>query len=283
MKKVFNDQSAIAHLWANQSQTEARNSNNSFYFYGPTIYSYGSHFAIAKHVTNEAGEIATLFTTRGYSNTTAKHINITRQAARHKNLIFCPFPTGSAAENFTRWFADISIEAHKLQTARKPEKYLNEIAHYSNLVTKYSQFFSVDIPVTLREIMAISNKAEYLEFNNKLAAYKKQEEKRKAAEQKKQFKKQLQKFMNFEINRIYSDIKKDYLRFNKAENKIETTQAVQIPVEAAKRLYLAIANNTVKIGDTILSYSIDYIDNKTVKIGCHNFDKKHLLLTGKNL
>lgn len=283
MKKVFTDQSAIAHLWANQSQNEARNSNYSFYFNGSTIYSYGSHFAIAKHVTNEAGEVATLFTTRSYSNTTAKHINITRQAARNKNLIFCPYPTGSHAENFQRWFADISIEANKLQAARKPEKYLNEIAHYSNSVTKYSQFFSVEIPVTLREIMAISNKAEYLEFNTKLAAYKKAEEKRKAAEAKKQFKKQLQKFMNFEINRVYSDIKKDYLRFNKDQNRIETTQAVQIPVEAAKRLYLAIVNNSVKVGDTILSYSIDYIDNKTVKIGCHNFDKKHLIETGKNL
>lgn len=283
MKKVFNDQSTIAHLWANQSQSEARNSNNSYYFYNNIIYSYGSHFAISKHTTNEAGEVATLFTTRSYSNTTAKHINITRQAARHKNLIFCPFPTGSHAENFTKWFNDISIEAHKLQTARKPEKYLSEIAHYSNLVTKYSQFFSVEIPVTLREIMAISNKAQYLEFNTKLAAYKKADEKRKEAEQKKQFKKQLEKFMNFEISRVYSDIKKDYLRLNKAENRIETTQAVQIPVEAAKRLYLAIASNSVKVGDTILNYSIDYIDNKTIKIGCHNFDKKHLLLTGKNL
>lgn len=283
MKKVFNDQSQIAHLWANQHQTEARNSNNSFYFYGSTIYSYGSHFAIAKHTTNEAGEVATLFTTRSYSNTTAKHINITRQAARNKNLIFCPFPTGSHSENFERWYSQIKIEADKLQTARKPEKYLNEINYLSNQVTKYSQFFNAEIPVTLQQIMAISNKAEYLEFNTKLQAYKKAEEKRKVKEAKKQHKKQLEKFMNFEINRVYSDIKIDYLRLNKAENRIETTQAVQIPVEAAKRLYFAIANNSAKIGDQILNYSIEEINSKTIKIGCHNFEKKYLLTFGKNL
>ena len=63
----------IPHLWAHQSQDEARNSTGSFYFEGPTIYSYGSHFPIARHVTNGRGERAILFTTAHHSVTTSGH------------------------------------------------------------------------------------------------------------------------------------------------------------------------------------------------------------------
>ena len=61
----------IPHLWVHQSQDEARNSTGSFYFEGPTIYSYGSHFPIARYVTNERGERAILFTTAHHSVTTS--------------------------------------------------------------------------------------------------------------------------------------------------------------------------------------------------------------------
>ena len=63
----------IPHPWAHQSQDEARNSTHSLYFEGPTIYSYGSHFPIARHVTNVRGEKAVLFTTAHHSVTTSGH------------------------------------------------------------------------------------------------------------------------------------------------------------------------------------------------------------------
>lgn len=66
----------VAHLWAHQAQDEARNSGGTLYFRGDTIYSYGSHFPIARRV--RAGLV--LFTTDSYSVTTAKHISYVRQA-----------------------------------------------------------------------------------------------------------------------------------------------------------------------------------------------------------
>jgi len=66
-KTVFSDLSQIAHLWANQHQSEARNSSRNLFFNNDTIYSYGHHFPIGKHVKNNAGEYATLFTLRTYS------------------------------------------------------------------------------------------------------------------------------------------------------------------------------------------------------------------------
>ena len=56
-KHVF-DTGEIPHLWAHRTQDEARNCQGNLYFTGDTIYSYGSHFPIARHVTNDSGERA---------------------------------------------------------------------------------------------------------------------------------------------------------------------------------------------------------------------------------
>ena len=65
----------VAHLWAHQVQADAHTPGDSgrMYFEGDTIYSYGSHFPIARHVTNRKGEKAILFTTSTYSATTRGH------------------------------------------------------------------------------------------------------------------------------------------------------------------------------------------------------------------
>ena len=79
MKTVFNTDE-IAHLWRHQTQDNARNSGSNFYFQGRSIYSYGSHFEIARLVTKPDGSTLVLFTPRSYSNTTSKHISIVRQS-----------------------------------------------------------------------------------------------------------------------------------------------------------------------------------------------------------
>lgn len=68
MKRVHSP-AMIAHLWANQSQSDARNATNSFYFIGATIYSYGRHFPIAHFLPD--GRV--LWNDCYYSNSTSKH------------------------------------------------------------------------------------------------------------------------------------------------------------------------------------------------------------------
>ncbi len=65
----------LAHIWAQQNEKDGKNSTNSFYFNGPTIYSYGSHFPIASFVKPNV----ILFTIDRCSNTTDKHISLTRR------------------------------------------------------------------------------------------------------------------------------------------------------------------------------------------------------------
>ena len=78
-KHVFNT-GEIPHLWAHRTQDEARNRQGNLYFTGSTIYSYGSHFPVARHVTNDTGERAVLFTTATYSVTTSSHCSAVRSA-----------------------------------------------------------------------------------------------------------------------------------------------------------------------------------------------------------
>lgn len=75
MRQVVNKE-MVAHLWAHQTQNHARNSGGNFYFDGGDIYSYGSHFRCGSVVENKNGQKAYLITTRGYSNTTAKHMGM---------------------------------------------------------------------------------------------------------------------------------------------------------------------------------------------------------------
>jgi hypothetical protein len=79
MRHVYPNQE-IPHLWAHQSQDDARNSTGSLYFEGPTIFSYGAHFPIARHVTNVRGEKAVLFTTVNHSVTTTGHCSAVAHA-----------------------------------------------------------------------------------------------------------------------------------------------------------------------------------------------------------
>ena len=70
----------IPHLWAHQTQDEARNGTGSFYFRGATIYSYGSHFPIATHVKGSQGQPGILFTSAKNSVTTSQHMSMVNRS-----------------------------------------------------------------------------------------------------------------------------------------------------------------------------------------------------------
>jgi hypothetical protein len=277
MKTVFTDLSQIAHLWANQLQDNARNSASNFYFNSDTIYSYGSHFPIAKHVVNEKGEQATLFTERKYSNTTAKHIAIVRHAANHKNIIYCHNPNSTIEQNFKSWLIECEGIAANLLKAKKPEIYLSQISYIAGKAKRYANFHSVAIPENLLIALSIGNKAEYEAYNNKRAEYEAKEKERLQKELAARHKKELAKWIKGESYRLYVRDGFDYLRL--MEDQVETTQGVHIPMEVAKELWYRIKNNALKVGDSFLQYEVLEV-SKNIRIGCHNLKRDYLLKFG---
>ena len=281
MKTVFNN-SELAHIYANQRQQHGRNSNGSFYFEGKTIYSYGGHFPIAKIVANESGDDCMLFTYRTYSNTTAKQINIVRSATRQYKKIYCHTPSTNHSSNFASWLQLAEHEATKLIKAKKPELYLNELSRLHSEVSEYAQFFNIEIPLNLTAVLSIKDKSENLEYLIKKNELIKLELAKKQKEDKIKEDEILKKWLNFETSRIYSRSNLDFLRVNINENRVETTQAVQIPIEIAKRLYNKIKTNTLQVGENLLNYRVDQVGD-IIKIGCHNFTKAYLLNFGSKL
>lgn len=272
--------SELCHKWANMEQESGRTSTGSLFFNRSTIYSYGDHFAIAKHIVNEQGQRAILFTLRSYSNTTAKHISSVRMSCKNDNLIYCANPTGSHEFNFKYWFNCAEQMATNLKKARKPEKYLNFLDNIKHTATKYAEFFNIQIPETLQAVLSIKDKKEYLQYESKAIEFAKLEQARKLKEQKAKFKEDIKKWFNCETSRLYTTYKYDFLRIN--DNRIETTQAVQIPLELGKRLYQSIKNGSLNVGDKVLNYSVNEI-GKEIKIGCHTFKQSYLLKFGSQL
>jgi hypothetical protein len=289
MKKVLNADN-VAHTWAYQSQNEARTPNNSFYFYNKTIYSYGSHFPIAKHITNSKGENKILFTTRSYSNTTSKHIAVVKRSIPNReNIIYCNNPENSANENILYWNRVIDCIYTSLAKAKKPEKYLLELSQLKDTIVKYCNFMEVEIPEPISLKLEITSKAEIIEIVAKEKAIKAEQEAKKAKEQEQETKKQLKKFRTFERFNLYS--KFSYLRYNEATQRIETSQRVEIPVKLAKVFYTAIktALNTKELNTEILDnlkildYKVKNLQKDFIEIGCHKIEIKEINKIAKSL
>lgn len=306
MKKVVSE-SEVAHMWASQSQSEARKSNNSFYFYNRTIYSYGSHFPIA--VISEQDTNIVYFTTRTYSVTTSGHINTTSHACNHKTKIYCSNPKqaseGYHEANIKSFEQQAKSIAQSLPNSRKPEIYLNKISEQRELLKTYASHFNIDLTSPEHELVYIwieskSGGAEASEQELKareLASI--EAEKRRAIKQAnelKQHKKSLAIWRKFKsvhaINKsaLYSRSEEiDYLRFNTVTNRIETSQGVEVPLDYAKRFYMqvleTVANGKCELcgTDFLSKYQIKDINKDFIHIGCHKITIKEIKALAKQL
>src|SRR5262249_5233257 len=150
------------HLWYHSTQSSARNANRSLYFDGDTIFSYGSHFPIAKHVSSGpkmSGNRAVLFTTRKYSVTTSGHCSAVRSSIPASADVF-EVPNvelGQSvvehrhqhAENLTYYVE--TIAANVVKSARARSSWAKQSAHgdaqaLAAQCELYCAFFNLALP-----------------------------------------------------------------------------------------------------------------------------------------
>jgi len=268
MKKVNNPQ-ATAHIFATQSQLEAYTPTRNLYFYDKSIYSYGSHFCIAKFVDSKT----LLFTERSYSNTTAKHINVVSFATSHINKIYCHDPNGSHFDNFNFWLNNAEQLTQKLSRANKPEIYISQLQQIENKAKIYANYFSIDIPETLQSVLKVTTKAEILAYMENKAELIAAEKLRKEKAAKKEHLNNLKKWRNFETYKLFTRAENmDYLR--KDKEFFQTSQGVKIPLEIGLRLYKNLSN--LKQGDKFLDYTVGEITKQFICIGCHKITFKEI-------
>ncbi|MDB5142965.1 MAG: hypothetical protein JWQ66_1678 [Mucilaginibacter sp.] len=274
------DIATVAHHWANRIGQSAQASN--LFFEEENIYSYGYHFLIARHVCNDAGEHSVLFTHRTYSKSTTAHINLVRQASRHLDLIFVPDLELPNDEMFEKWYNKIKGIAGSLNNARKPEKYILDIQVVFAEAKRYADFFGYEIPEVLQKAGEIENPGQYNEVLQKEKELRKAQAKREQAEALRIQKINLKRWRAFDTNYITTADGFDYLRFNKATERIETTQRVEIPVAVGKQFHTVVLsvieqggckNCTQMLMDR---YKVLEINAKFIRVGCHKISLKEI-------
>jgi len=294
MKTVFQN-SELAHIWAAQNQNEGR--AGSFYFNGKTIYSYGSHFPIATMIGNDV-----LFTKRTYSNTTAKHIGLTRRAISHKTIIYCydvpvnlKYASTEHENNLNRWKSVITCLFNQLgnKKIRNTADRINGINSLISELTTYCQYFKLTVKdKELKSLLTLAKQPDFLEQarSAKDKANTANEKKMKQAvkayeiylqlwrayndEGLKDMPAKTKELCNFYQNNAASLTR---LRYNTGENRLETSKGVQIPAEIAKRAYIQLngcMEGTCKdISVPVLHYTITETTKDTIKAGCHTIPK----------
>lgn len=267
----------LPHLWAHQTQSHARNGNDTFYFSGDTIYSYGSHFPIAKHVTNSRGDKAILFTTSGYSTTTSQHISLVRHSIPGGVLVFNVdlykhvFTPETEIAHYNERIQALERSAVRRRSEDRKNWDLGEAASVHSEAVEFARFFDISTPVVpLTTDMESLKKAVAEE-----AARKAQETREKALEAERKYADDISQWL--EGKPVYFPHDADTALRVKGD-VVETSKGAVFPVSHAK-LGLKIVDSVVKKGEVwkpnghsihLGNYHIDRIDaNGTVHAGCH--------------
>jgi hypothetical protein len=283
MRHVFPNRE-IPHLWMHQAQAEARNSDGTLYFNGPTIYSYGSHFPIASHVLNERGERAVLFTIARYSVTTSGHCSAVAAAIPANVPIFRVShvrgswgETPSHSDNAENYISRISELLDKVSRARSNREWLErEALSLREELRRYVAFFGFSG-------IAVPNSENLDALQGWISAHAEEEQGRKeeaarCAEQKRRREQRAQ------IKRFRSgDPTVNYIRgippmLRLRGNEVETSLGARFPIEHAVR-GLELVRQVRQSGQEYIHnghaihlghYRIDRIEcNGTVHAGCH--------------
>jgi len=299
MREALRNNNEVAHVWANQSQ--ARGHGSHFFFDGPSIFSYGRHFEIARHVSG-----VVLFTTDDYSVTTARHKTIAIRAVNHKKVFFVPSFTDHN-QNADHYVKLCASQTEKGKRARENKKYyFQDVVRWSNEAREYVEHFKSEITKERRkairslpdDVFDILNAKEWAheadlaqgralrEEANRLkcaARYAIIEQRRKEETQAlnvwgeeiqdltaKAWKAGLDLPRDF----YYNDSLPTLLRVK--GNDIETTRGAYVSIEEARTLWGMMKRGESIQGFKISGYEVSGVHDGKLIIGCHRIPMREV-------
>ena len=285
MKKVVT-RSEIGHLWAHQTQPEARTSNESQsfgYHDGPeNFYSYRA--CIGNRRVNQRGEVAFFLSTYNHSVTTSGHQIGLRRAA-YGDFIFdaeMGGPQSWTAQDLWHYYQEASkASIEKAGRCRKTHTHilhLRDAVRYTELCNKALDWFDSDL-IRLDVPQSIKDQIKELEENyeKELELERQRQEARQAAQQQ-QDADDFQYWLNgvtATFPRSYSN--KIYLRLNPEDpNQVQTSRGVFFPVTHCGPLYTifrACKSTGKEFKPTsrfmVGPYQLDVITPEYIQAGCH--------------
>lgn len=90
MAKTVFQNSMVAHVWAQQNQSNGKSNNGQFFFRDSMLFSYGSHFLVGKIITGlgKGSANVALLNTDSYSISTSRHQRMAKGAVRHFEHVY---------------------------------------------------------------------------------------------------------------------------------------------------------------------------------------------------
>ena len=263
----------VAHLWAHKSQDFARNPCHNFYFHGDTIYSYGSHFPVARHVENKRGR-AVLFTTRSYSSTTAGHKCMVEGACRHLTVFHVADVNGTEPrKQFAEYRAAYMALVGKYAKARqrKPE-HLAALRDLVEEANRFAAFFGLRPRLTLPDdLTGMIAECQAIEKRDR---ERKQREERK---REREAQERLQKWVDGALDYCPSGYGQP-IRLRIAGDELQTSRGARVPLAHAVKAFRVLKRlhdkgqayqrngHTIHLGH----FALDSLDTEgNVTAGCH--------------
>lgn len=280
MQTVFTND-MVAHVWAQQSQDHGRNSGETFYFNGATVYSYGSHFPIARFVGNGS---AVLFTTDDYSTTTSTHISRVHRAIGRQRIFMVPdvMADDTAAHraniaDYVERANDAVKRATKRRKADLADMDLEAAASLSVSAREYALFFDI----AAKRILAKLPNLESLDIADLRRQLAERDRKAKEAARRK-LAADARKWLSGEgySLRGYPEV---LLRVSTDGNEIETSEGARVPFPAAVTMWRALERGHDIKGARVGFFRVDSVTAKNVHIGCHTVPRAEMSRLAESL
>lgn len=277
----------VAHVWAHRLQEHARNSTGSLFFNGDTIYSYGRHFPIARHVTDKNGRACVLFTTRDYSVTTSGHKSAVRCAIADGLRVFHvqdvdAGPTKAALDDYAK-----RIDAALMKAARARAHAYWHLREASDLVDE-ANAFSLAFRLRRRFALPDDGSLAALKERARLAAAKDAAARRKRErEHARQQTERLHEWagdasLTWEPGRNYMRVTSDgrtVVTDMRAEVSVRDVQAIAPAVVAMFAAGETWTRPSATVGvypretPMVGRYPLEEVTADAVRVGCHTFTR----------
>lgn len=272
MKRVFSSHDQVVHLWANQSQTDARCKN--VYFEGRSIWSYGRHYELGRLVEINGHTVA-LINSTGYSVTTSKHINSALHATKH-------MPRITVTHDFD-WKKGL------LETQNSLISYLmgtlsgrvfhSPLNRKSYQIQSINDFNNVCASVGMDQLK-IEIPKEFLSLlNSHISKCIRKMKRDNSVKQAKREQDRLERIKNgaAEIEawkqggprtEAVRDLEPQIIRV--VDDVVETSRGADVPLDHARRLLRLLETRRAKKGVKVGHFTVDKVLKSVVKIGCHD-------------
>lgn len=282
MKTVFPGQQ-VCHVWAQQSltQDEGRNSGKTIFFEGRSIFSYGTHFEMARFVDG-----VVLITNRRYSTTTAKHLSWVRQAVRHHTTFEVP-TFDNHVVNVCYLINQAKDHYDKATRARVRAEYELEYAQeYVEKARGYLATFCAPVPESHLALWVALREGTYLNSEVQADLLRKTREARQAELAKQKERERIQALAESEAieewrqgattSRYFSTVA---LRVK--GDTVQTSRGAEVPIRDAKNLYRALnminpLQNEHVIGHRVGYFTVNRVTATDIIIGCHTIPLREI-------